>query len=1482
MKKFTLMLILGLTLSVLMTVPTAQSAVTSKPEGTVEVDLSSTHVLDWVADYTGETSGFLAATVSVDFDHTKYSYVSITASDGTNPIVMTPTGGHTPGTGTIQLENQAIEKKVYDFHVIFSTPAVPSGPDDFDCTFTFGGDSFVFVTSTQTVNAVPTYAMHLDPVTSSESELTGTPIQHTITVYNDGNYVDDFTLSYSGDGTASYSTPNPVTIASGDNQPIVITMSGLNDGANTGTFSATSVGDTDEDADASLVSFVETTGVTLAETETISPVVGPLDQDIVHTITITNTGNIADTFDLAVDAGDTGVFGTNPVALDAGDSTTFTFTHEFIPDSIADYSKTATLRATSQTVGATTTTLAGVESQFKNYDAAVTPDGGNPTVVLLGNNIVLDYTIENTGGLTDTFTLSTTEGTLNPTSFTDLASGATDTFTLTISSPAHGNHNPTIEVTSAGASGVVETVTPSVDVVTVGVTLTPDSTTQTVRQGNDMTFTITVDNDGLDEDTYDLSVTPGAGDPTPVIQPLGGGAPITQITVAGEDSEQFEIYYSAATAEGDYTVDVTAESTLDPSVTPASDSTTLTSHFDTYGFTLTQTSADPMNIRFGQNAVHTFELTNDGSETDTFDITTTGGTLSTASLTLAPGATNTFTLTYTAPTAGLNQQDDVTVTSQGSQTYTPIETDTITVTTNVKTYEVQAKKQGTTKTLSEKVKVAGGNEVHTFTVTNNGNDEDTFDIVLTGDGTLSDATLTIALGDTDTFTVTHDTAAAGIDSSTVTVTSQGYAEATTTVYAKTFSCEASKHVQDNSANAAGTFTLDATPNVPFELDLTVTGAVIVDFYQLPASPRPSAHLSPDIELIYGTFTVDDKSRITTATATVHYTDEMVEEDDGDESKITVYYWNENIWTKATSIVRDKTNKLVTFTIDGTHWLERSWDYDFVLATYKRSVVLPPIIPVEPEVPAQDDFDDLSTDDQADLLETLSDDDAADLIEGSTTEQAAETIEKVSTTKAAKILSTTTTQKAAQILEKTTTSKAAAIIEQTVTQKAAEIIEQTQTEKAAEIVKTTTTQKATQILTTTTTTKAAQVMEKLENTKVSEIVEEAVTTAATDKVAKVLVETQKEKVADMLLSVKTESAAKVIKEMGNANLNSAAERVEEAVKKQINELDSETKKQYKDKIKATMENPELSVDDLVNLFVEIANLPNTPSTVAEIFEIIEVSKTVEVVDGMIAKDKLSEVGLVFSYLTPEKLIEIYTAMTSAAREAIYPYFDAETIGNLPEMTTFSVSADISDATVTSGTPVTVTADVENTGDEVGSIDIVLKVNGVVIETETVVLGAGESTPISWTVTKTTPGTYTIDVNGETATFTVEAAPEPAAFETSSLTVTLASVQAGEDVTVTVTVENTGEESGSYTVEVELDGTMIDSESVTLDGGASTTVTFTVSSETEGSHTVSVDDLSETFTVEAPPAGFPWTTAIIAIIVIAAVAGYLYMQQQKKEE
>jgi len=187
---------------------------------------------------------------------------------------------------------------------------------------------------------------------------------------------------------------------------------------------------------------------------------------------------------------------------------------------------------------------------------------------------------------------------------------------------------------------------------------------------------------------------------------------------------------------------------------------------------------------------------------------------------------------------------------------------------------------------------------------------------------------------------------------------------------------------------------------------------------------------------------------------------------------------------------------------------------------------------------------------------------------------------------------------------------------------------------------------------------------------------------------------------------------------------------------------------------------------------------------------------------------------------------------------------------------------------------------------------LKVAGVDVGTESVTLAAEASTTVSFTVSKDTEGTYSVEVDGLTDSFTVTTAPpeppEPAEFELSNLQVSPSDVEPDEEVTISITVENVGEESGSYSVTLELDGAPEDMESVTLDGGASATVTFTVATPDEGSHTVEVDGLEGSFTVTAPPPPpppprpFPWVWVGVAVIVIVAAAAYYYYLQKRGED
>jgi hypothetical protein len=184
--------------------------------------------------------------------------------------------------------------------------------------------------------------------------------------------------------------------------------------------------------------------------------------------------------------------------------------------------------------------------------------------------------------------------------------------------------------------------------------------------------------------------------------------------------------------------------------------------------------------------------------------------------------------------------------------------------------------------------------------------------------------------------------------------------------------------------------------------------------------------------------------------------------------------------------------------------------------------------------------------------------------------------------------------------------------------------------------------------------------------------------------------------------------------------------------------------------------------------------------------------------------------------------------------------------------------ISPTTVEPDETVKISVKVTNTGTKLGTKTIKLTIDGVVEESEDVTLGVQESEIVSWNVKKTTPGTYSIDVNGLIGSFKVETEegpepepPEPAAFILSNLVVSPSTVEPDETVTISVTVMNVGEVEGSYTVELLIDGVKVDEYTVTLDGGFSETVEFTVTEDTDGTYAVSIGELSDSFTVETPP-------------------------------
>jgi hypothetical protein len=80
----------------------------------------------------------------------------------------------------------------------------------------------------------------------------------------------------------------------------------------------------------------------------------------------------------------------------------------------------------------------------------------------------------------------------------------------------------------------------------------------------------------------------------------------------------------------------------------------------------------------------------------------------------------------------------------------------------------------------------------------------------------------------------------------------------------------------------------------------------------------------------------------------------------------------------------------------------------------------------------------------------------------------------------------------------------------------------------------------------------------------------------------------------------------------------------------------------------------------------------------------------------------------------------------------------------------------------GEEVTIAATVSNSGGTTGQYDIILSINGVKEDTKSVTLDAGTSLQVKFTVSKSIPDNYTVDVNAITASFVVEKpAPPPVA-------------------------------------------------------------------------------------------------------------------------
>jgi len=170
----------------------------------------------------------------------------------------------------------------------------------------------------------------------------------------------------------------------------------------------------------------------------------------------------------------------------------------------------------------------------------------------------------------------------------------------------------------------------------------------------------------------------------------------------------------------------------------------------------------------------------------------------------------------------------------------------------------------------------------------------------------------------------------------------------------------------------------------------------------------------------------------------------------------------------------------------------------------------------------------------------------------------------------------------------------------------------------------------------------------------------------------------------------------------------------------------------------------------------------------------------------------------------------------------------------------------------GEAITVSVTAKNIGDLSGQFSVELHVNDEKQEIQSIQLDGTEITTLSFQVTRDVEGECIVNVGDLTASYTVSAdaqPPTPAEFQLSDLLINPSSVLDDETVTVLVTVTNVGESSGSYDVNLTVDGVLKQTKTVELSGAASTLVEFEIMETVGGTHTVEIDELVGTFVVES---------------------------------
>jgi len=174
-------------------------------------------------------------------------------------------------------------------------------------------------------------------------------------------------------------------------------------------------------------------------------------------------------------------------------------------------------------------------------------------------------------------------------------------------------------------------------------------------------------------------------------------------------------------------------------------------------------------------------------------------------------------------------------------------------------------------------------------------------------------------------------------------------------------------------------------------------------------------------------------------------------------------------------------------------------------------------------------------------------------------------------------------------------------------------------------------------------------------------------------------------------------------------------------------------------------------------------------------------------------------------------------------------------------------EISPSEVEVGQPVTVSADLHNVAETETTYHSSLLWQGKGVEAKDITVAGSSRKRVTFTWAPAASGTYEVELLGLSGSLKVL---KPAEFKIGNLNIAPNPVKVGKQVTITATIKNVGEATGTYDASLLVDGAVLQATEVTLAGGATETVSFSASKDSPGNYDIEISGQQVTLRVVQP--------------------------------